>query len=38
MTASWDEQRMEVLTRPWLAGETARMIANRKGSPSRGHG
>jgi GcrA cell cycle regulator len=31
MTAPWDEQRMEVLTRLWLAGETARMIAEKLG-------
>ncbi|WP_114947996.1 GcrA family cell cycle regulator [Microvirga calopogonii] len=31
MTASWDKQRMEVLTRLWLAGETARMIAEKLG-------
>jgi GcrA cell cycle regulator len=31
MTALWDEQRMEVLTRLWLAGETARMIAEKLG-------
>ena len=31
MTAHWDEHRMELLTRLWLAGETARMIAERLG-------
>ena len=31
MTAPWDDQRMEVLTRLWLAGETARMIAEKLG-------
>ena len=31
MTAQWDEPRMELLTRLWLAGETARMIAERLG-------
>ncbi|PVE24202.1 hypothetical protein DC522_12045 [Microvirga sp. KLBC 81] len=31
MTAHWDEQRMELLTRLWLAGETARMIAEKLG-------
>jgi GcrA cell cycle regulator len=31
MTAPWDEPRTEVLTRLWLAGETARMIAEKLG-------
>jgi len=31
MNAHWDKQRMEVLTRLWLAGETARMIAEKLG-------
>jgi hypothetical protein len=31
MTAPWDEERMEVLTRLWLAGATARMIAEKLG-------
>ena len=31
MTAHWDEERMEVLTRLWLAGATARMIAGKLG-------
>jgi hypothetical protein len=31
MNARWDKPRMEVLTRLWLAGETARMIAERLG-------
>jgi hypothetical protein len=29
--AHWDEPRMELLTRLWLAGETARMIAEQLG-------
>jgi GcrA cell cycle regulator len=31
MTAPWDERRMEVLTRLWLSGKTARMIAEKLG-------
>ena len=31
MNALWDKQRKEVLTRLWLAGETARMIAEKLG-------
>ena len=31
MTAPWDKQRMAVLTRLWLSGETARMIAEKLG-------
>jgi GcrA cell cycle regulator len=31
MTAPWDERRKEVLKRLWLAGETARMIAEKLG-------
>jgi GcrA cell cycle regulator len=31
MTVPWDEQGKEVLTRLWLAGETARMIAEELG-------
>jgi hypothetical protein len=31
MTAHWDEERMEVLTRLWLAGATARIIAEKLG-------
>jgi hypothetical protein len=31
MNARWDKPRMEVLTRLWLAGETARMIAEKLG-------
>ena len=31
MKVHWDEQRKEVLTRLWLAGETARMIAEKLG-------
>ena len=31
MTVQWDEPRMELLTRLWLAGETARMIAEKLG-------
>jgi hypothetical protein len=31
MNAHWDKQRMEVLTRLWLAGATARMIAEKLG-------
>lgn len=31
MTAPWDEQRIEVLTHLWLAGATARMIAEKLG-------
>jgi GcrA cell cycle regulator len=31
MTAHWDEPRMELLTRLWLAGETARVIAEELG-------
>ena len=31
MNAHWDKQRMEVLTRLWLSGETARMIAEKLG-------
>ena len=31
MNAPWDEPRMEVLTRLWLAGATARMIAEKLG-------
>ena len=32
MTAPWDEPRMELLTRLWLAGATARLIAEKLGS------
>ena len=31
MTVHWDEPRTELLTRLWLSGETARMIAERLG-------
>jgi GcrA cell cycle regulator len=31
MTEQWDEPRTELLTRLWLSGETARMIAERLG-------
>jgi GcrA cell cycle regulator len=31
MTVQWDEPRTELLTRLWLSGETARMIAERLG-------
>jgi hypothetical protein len=31
MTAHWDEPRRELLTRPWLGGETARTIAEKLG-------
>ncbi len=31
MTVHWDETRMELLTRLWLAGETARAIAEELG-------
>jgi hypothetical protein len=31
MTAHWDKPRMEVLTRLWLAGATARIIAEKLG-------
>jgi GcrA cell cycle regulator len=31
MTVLWDEQRMKALTRLWLAGATARMIAEKLG-------
>ena len=31
MMAHWDEPRTELLTRLWLAGETARMIAEQLG-------
>jgi GcrA cell cycle regulator len=31
MTVPWDERRMEVLTRLWLSGETARLIAEKLG-------
>jgi hypothetical protein len=31
MTAHWDEPRRELLTRLWLAGETARTIAEQLG-------
>jgi hypothetical protein len=31
MNARWDKPRMEVLTRLWLAGATARMIAEKLG-------
>ena len=31
MTASWDDRRMAVLTRLWLSGETARLIAEKLG-------
>jgi GcrA cell cycle regulator len=31
MTAPWDEERMKALTRLWMAGETARMIAEKLG-------
>lgn len=31
MNAPWDESRMEALTRLWLAGATARMIAEKLG-------
>ena len=31
MMAHWDEPRMGLLTRLWLAGETARMIAEQLG-------
>jgi hypothetical protein len=31
MNARWDKPRMEVLTRLWLAGETARMISEKLG-------
>ena len=31
MTVPWDEQGKEVLTRLWLAGETARMIVEELG-------
>jgi hypothetical protein len=31
MNAHWDKQRMEVLTRLWLSGETARTIAEKLG-------
>ncbi len=31
MTMHWDEPRMELLTRLWLAGETARTIAEKLG-------
>ena len=31
MTAHWDEPRMELLTRLWVAGETARTIAEKLG-------
>ena len=31
MTVQWDEPRTELLTRLWLSGETARMIAEKLG-------
>ena len=31
MTVQWDEARTELLTRLWLSGETARMIAEKLG-------
>jgi hypothetical protein len=31
MNAHWDKPRMEVLTRLWLSGATARMIAEKLG-------
>jgi GcrA cell cycle regulator len=31
MNAHWDKQRMVVLTRLWLSGETARRIAEKLG-------
>ena len=31
MNAHWDEPRMDALTRLWLAGATARMIAEKLG-------
>jgi GcrA cell cycle regulator len=31
MAEQWDEPRTELLTRLWLSGETARMIAERLG-------
>jgi GcrA cell cycle regulator len=31
MMAHWDELRKELLTRLWLAGDTARMIAEKLG-------
>ena len=31
MTVQWDEPRTGLLTRLWLSGETARMIAERLG-------
>ena len=31
MTEHWDKRRMAVLTRLWLSGETARMIAEKLG-------
>ena len=31
MNAHWDKRRMAVLTRLWLAGETARTIAEKLG-------
>jgi hypothetical protein len=31
MNARWDKPRMEVLTRLWLAGATARIIAEKLG-------
>ena len=31
MMVQWDEPRTEILTRLWLLGETARMIAERLG-------
>ena len=31
MTVHWDEPRRELLTRLWLAGETARTIAEKLG-------
>jgi hypothetical protein len=31
MNAHWDKPRMEVLTRLWISGETARIIAEKLG-------
>ncbi len=31
MTVQWDEPRTELLTRLWLSGETARIIAEKLG-------
>jgi hypothetical protein len=31
MNARWDKPRMEVLTRLWISGETARIIAEKLG-------